>query len=471
MTATSVIRSPDGAAVIMGLEQLLVISMFASFMGLLLLGFPVAWSLAGIGLLFGVLGYVMVEHFDADLWFTWDGTIGVLDARIYGIVANELMVALPLFIFMGIMLDRSGIAERLMHSLVRVLGPLRGGYAVTVVLVGILLAASTGIVGASVALLGMLSIGPMLQAKYNKSLAVGTACSVGTLGILIPPSIMLVLMADRLGTSEASVGKLFMGALIPGMMLAVMYILYIVIVAWVKKDFAPAPANRPKLDARALLDVFWAVVPPFVLILAVLGSIFFGIATTTEASAVGAFGAVLMAAFSGRLNMGVFKEALYQTSRTSAFIFGIFIGATVFAAVLRGLGGDDVIRDALTGLPFGQTGVLLTVLFITFLLGFFLDWVEITLIILPLVAPVLFSMGVDPLWFAILFALCLQTSFLTPPVGFALFYIKSVCPPDVTTRDVYLGVLPYILIQLVGLALVFFYAPLATWLPNEVYGL
>jgi tripartite ATP-independent transporter DctM subunit len=292
---------------------------------------------------------------------------------------------------------------------------------------------------------------------------------VGTLGILIPPSIMLVLMADRLGTSEASVGKLFMGALVPGMLLALMYILYIVIVSWVKKDFAPAPANRPKLDARALIDVFWAVVPPFVLILAVLGSIFFGIATTTEASAVGAFGAVIMAACSRKLNMAVLKDALYQTSRTSAFIFGIFIGATVFAAVLRGLGGDDVIRAALTGLPFGQTGVLLTVLFITFLLGFFLDWVEITLIILPLVAPVLFSMGVDPLWFAILFALCLQTSFLTPPVGFALFYIKGVCPPDVTTRDVYIGVMPYILIQLLGLALVFFFAPLATWLPNEVY--
>ncbi|RAA01488.1 TRAP transporter large permease [Stutzerimonas stutzeri] len=430
----------------MGLEEILVIAMFASFMGLLLLGFPVAWSLAGIGLLFAVLGYVLVEHFDANLWFTWDGTIGVLDARIYGIVANELMVALPLFIFMGIMLDRSGIAERLMHSLVRVLGPLRGGYAVTVVVVGILLAASTGIVGASVALLGMLSIGPMLQANYNKSLAVGTACSVGTLGILIPPSIMLVLMADRLGTSEASVGKLFMGALIPGMMLALMYILYIVIVAWLKKDFAP-----------------------LALIFAVLGSIFFGIATTTEASAVGAFGALLMAAASRRLNLPVLKDALYQTSRTAAFIFGIFIGATVFAAVLRGLGGDDVIRAALTGLPFGQTGVLLTVLAITFLLGFFLDWVEITLIILPLVAPVLFSMGVDPLWFAILFALCLQTSFLTPPVGFALFYIKGVCPPGITTRDVYLGVLPYILIQLLGLALVFYFAPLATWLPNEVY--
>ena len=455
----------------MGLEEIFVISMFVTFLGLLLLGFPVAWSLAGIGLVFAVLGHVMVEHFSAELWFTWAGTIGVLDARIYGIVANELMVALPLFIFMGLMLDRSGIAERLMHSLVRVLGPLRGGYAVTVVLVGILLAASTGIVGASVALLGMLSLGPMLQAQYNKSLAVGTACSVGTLGILIPPSIMLVLMADRLGTSEASVGKLFMGALIPGLMLALMYILYIVIVSWLKKDFAPAPTNRPKFDARALIDVFWAVVPPLVLILAVLGSIFFGIATTTEASAVGAFGAVLMAAFSRRLNKTVLKEALYQTSRTSAFIFGIFIGATVFAAVLRGLGGDDVIRAALTGLPFGQTGVLLTVLAITFLLGFFLDWVEITLIILPLVAPVLFSMGVNPLWFAILFALCLQTSFLTPPVGFSLFYIKGVSPSEVTTRDIYLGVLPYILIQLLGMALVFFFAPLATWLPNEVYGL
>lgn len=455
----------------MGLEQILVIAMFATFMAFVLLGFPVAWSLAGIGLVFAILGYVLVEQFDADLWFTWEGTIGVLDSRIYGIVANELMVALPLFIFMGIMLDRSGIAERLMHSLVRVLGPLRGGYAITVVLVGILLAASTGIVGASVALLGMLSIGPMLQAKYNKSLAVGTACSVGTLGIIIPPSIMLVLMADRLGTPAASVGKLFMGALIPGLMLALMYILYIVIMAWLKKDFAPAPANRPKLDARALFDVFLAVVPPFVLILAVLGSIFFGIATTTEASAVGAFGAVLMAACSRKLNMTVLKEALYQTSRTSAFIFGIFIGATVFAAVLRGLGGDDVIRDALTGLPFGQTGILLTVLFITFLLGFFLDWVEITLIVLPLVAPVLFSLGVDPLWFAILFALCLQTSFLTPPVGFSLFYIKGVCPPGITTTDIYLGVLPFILIQLLGLALVFFFAPLATWLPNEVYGL
>ena len=453
----------------MGIEELLVIGMFASFMGLLLLGFPVAWSLAGIGFLFAVIGHVMVEYFDANLWFTWGGTIGVLSQRFYGVVANELMVALPLFIFMGIMLDRSGIAERLMNSLVRVMGGLRGGYAVTVVIVGILLAASTGIVGASVVLLGMLSIGPMLKANYNKSLAVGTACSVGTLGILVPPSIMLVLMADRLGTSEASVGRLFMGALIPGVMLGVMYIAFILIAAYIKKDLAPAPKDREPLDGRALVEVLIAVLPPMALIVAVLGSIFTGFATTTEASAVGALGATLLALTSRRLNFNVMSSALYQTTRTTAFIFGIFIGATVFAAVLRGLGGDDVIRDAVTGLPFGTAGIVLTILFVVFLLGFFLDWVEITLIILPLVAPVVFSLGVEPVWFAILFAICLQTSFITPPVGFALFYIKGVCPPSINTVDIYKGVAPFVLLQLLGLMLVFFFEPLATWLPNLMY--
>jgi len=379
------------------------------------------------------------------------------------------MVALPLFIFMGIMLDRSGIAERLMNSLVRVMGGLRGGYAVTVVIVGILLAASTGIVGASVVLLGMLSIGPMLKANYNKSLAVGTACSVGTLGILVPPSIMLVLMADRLGTSEASVGRLFMGALIPGVMLGVMYIAFIIIAAYIKDDLAPAPKDREPLNGRALLEVLIAVLPPMTLIVAVLGSIFTGFATTTEASAVGALGATLLALTSRRLNFNVMSSALYQTTRTTAFIFGIFIGATVFAAVLRGLGGDDVIRDAVTGLPFGTAGIVLTILLVVFLLGFFLDWVEITLIILPLVAPVVFSLGVEPVWFAILFAICLQTSFITPPVGFALFYIKGVCPPSIQTMDIYKGVAPFVLLQLLGLMLVFFFEPLATWLPNLVY--
>ncbi|MCE8035581.1 TRAP transporter large permease subunit [Billgrantia tianxiuensis] len=453
----------------MGLQEILVIGMFAGFMGLLLLGFPVAWALAGIGFLFAVIGHVLVETFNADLWFSWGGTIGVLDRRLYGIVANELMVALPLFIFMGIMLDRSGIAERLMNSLVRVLGGLRGGYAVTVVIVGVLLAASTGIVGASVVLLGMLSIGPMLQAKYDKTLAVGTACSVGTLGILVPPSIMLVLMADRLGTSDASVGRLFMGALIPGIMLGVMYVAYILIAAYLKKDLAPAPENREPLTLRALWGVMLAVLPPMALIVAVLGSIFMGIATTTEASAVGALGATLLALCNRRLNADIVSKALYQTTRTTAFIFGIFVGATIFAVVLRGLGGDDVIRHAITGLPFGPAGVVLTIMLAVFLLGFFLDWVEITLIILPLVAPVVFSLGVDPVWFAILFAICLQTSFLTPPVGFALFYIKGVCPPGISTLDIYKGVAPFVALQLLGLCLVFFYEPLATWLPTRIY--
>ncbi|MCC5972005.1 MAG: TRAP transporter large permease subunit [Pararhodobacter sp.] len=455
----------------MGMEELLVIGMFASFMGLLLLGFPVAWSLAGVGFLFAVIGHFLVEAYQANIWFTWDGTIGVLDRRIYGIVANELMVALPLFIFMGIMLDRSGIAEKLMNSLVTVLGGLRGGYAVTVVIVGVLLAASTGIVGASVVLLGMLSLGPMMAAKYNKSFAVGTACSVGTLGILVPPSIMLVLIADRLGTSEASVGRLFMGALVPGLLLAFLYIAYILIAAFIKKDLAPAPKDRKPLNLRAFVNVFWASLPPLALIIAVLGSIFTGFATTTEASAVGAFGSLLLALANRSLNYRVLADAVHQTSRTTAFIFAIFIGATVFASVLRGLGGDDVVRAAIIGLPFGETGVVLVVLLVVFLLGFFLDWVEITLIILPLVAPVVFSLGVDPVWFAILFAICLQTSFLTPPVGFAIFYIKGVCPPGIQTRDIYKGVAPFVGLQLLGLFLVFWFAPIATWLPNEMYGI
>ena len=436
--------------------------MFAAACLVLLLGFPVAFTLAGVALAFGLIGQSL-DIFDMGFFYA-------LPQRIYGTMTNEVLIAVPLFVFMGTMLERARVAEDLLENMSRLFAGVRGGLGISVSIVGALLAASTGIVGASVVLLGMLSLGPMMQANYNKSLAVGTACSVGTLGILVPPSIMLELMADRLGTSDASVGKLFMGALIPGIMLGAMYILYILIASFLKKDLAPAPKNREPLDARAWLDVLKAVLPPMALIIAVLGSIFFGIATTTEASAVGAGGAMLMAFVSKRLDMATLKESLYQTSRTSAFIFGIFIGATVFASVLRGLGGDEVIESAITGLPFGTTGVLLTVLFITFLLGFFLDWVEITLIILPLVAPVLFKMGVEPVWFAIMFAICLQTSFLTPPVGFSLFYIKGVCPPGITTRHIYLGVLPFIALQLLALALVFWFEPLATWLPNEVYG-
>lgn len=444
--------------------------MFGSFMLLLVLGFPVAWALAGIGFLFAVIGYLAVEFFGADLWFTWEGTVGVLNNRIYGIVANELMVALPLFIFMGIMMDRSGIAERLLHSMVRLFGGIRGAYAIAVVIVGVLLAASTGIVGASVVLLGMLSIGPMLEARYNKSLAVGTACSVGTMGILIPPSIMLVLIADRLGTPDASVGRLFMGAVLPGVILGALYIIYILIAAYAKKDFAPSMKRTEPFHYNIILDVALAVVPPLLLIVTVLGSIFTGVATTTEAASIGALGGILLALSNGTLNRHVVASALHQTSRTTAFVFAIFIGATIFAAVLRGLGGDDVVSDAITGLPFGETGIILTILFVVFLLGFFLDYVEITLIVLPLVTPVIFDMGVDPVWFAILFAICLQTSFLTPPVGFSLFYIKGVSPPSIKTRDIYIGVAPFLLLQLLTMLMVFVYHPFATWLPGYVYG-
>ncbi|WLI71901.1 TRAP transporter large permease [Halomonas alkalicola] len=454
----------------MSMEQLLVFLMFFCFMVLLLVGLPVAWALAASGFLFAVIGHVLVEYFSADLWFTWAGTIGVMPGRIYSVVANELMVALPLFILMGIVLDCSGVAQRTMSSIVRVMNGMRGSYAITVVIVGILLAASTGIVGASVAMLGLLSLQPMLDAKYNKSLAVGTACSVGTLGILIPPSIMLVIMADRLGTPDASVGKLFMGALIPGLMLGAMYIIYILIASFLDEDLAPAISQKEGFSPKILLDVFIAVIPPLALIFAVLGSIFTGFATTTEASAVGVLGAVLLAMVFGKFSVGMFRKALYQTSRTTAFIFAIFIGATIFASVLRGLGGDDVIRDLIVGLPFGETGVVLSILFLVFLLGFFLDWVEITLIILPLVAPVVFLLGVDPVWFAVLFAICLQTSFLTPPVGFALFYIKGVAPPQISTLDVYKGIVPFLVLQVAALLMVLFFKPLATWLPQHVYG-
>ena len=288
-------------------------------------------------------------------------------------MARETLVALPMFIFMGIMLDRSGVAEKLMKNMVKLFGGVRGGYAITVVIIGVLLAASTGIIGASVVLLGMLSLPVMLASKYNRSLAVGTACSVGTLGILIPPSIMLVLMADRLANPNASVGDLFMGAFFPGFLLAGLYIAYILIYAWVKPDVAPVPKSVEPITAEIFFAVIKATLPTVFLILAVLGSIFFGIATPTEASGVGAAGAMLLALINRRLSWAVLKDSLQQTTKTSAFIFAIFLGATAFSVVLRGLGGDQVIEETLLGLDIGPTGVLIVVLLVTFLLGFFLD--------------------------------------------------------------------------------------------------
>jgi tripartite ATP-independent transporter DctM subunit len=449
-----------------GLEEYFVIGMFATFGALLLTGFPVAWVLGGVSVIWTIVGLVSVEYFGADLWFDWGSSLGLLPERIWGTVDNITLVALPMFIFMGIMLDKSGVAEKLMNNMVKLFGAVRGGYAITVIVLGVLLAATTGIIGASVVLLGMLSIPVMLKNGYSKSITVGTSCATGTLGILIPPSIMLVLMADRLARPEASVGDLFLGAFFPGLMLGAMYVAFILVLGVVSPKSVPLPEDLPKITPRVLWDVFVAVIPTAGLILAVLGSIFAGLATPTEASGVGALGALLLAAANRRLSWAVLKDSLAQTTRTSAFIFAIFLGATAFAVVLRGLGGDRVIEEALIGLPFPPEGILLTILFVVFLLGFFLDWVEITLIILPLVAPVIVNLGFDLVWFTIMFAVCLQTSFLTPPVGFAIFYVKGVCPPEVDVVDIYKGVVPYILLQLTGLIIVFFFPEIVTWLPS-----
>ena len=443
--------------------------MFLTFGMLLFTGFPVAWILAGTAVIWTGVGIASVEYFGADLWFDWGSSLGLMLERMWALVNSETLVALPMFIFMGIMLDQSGIAEQLMENMVMVLGGVRGGYAVTVIVIGLLLAATTGIIGASVVLLGMLSLPVMMRAGYSKSLAVGTSCATGTLGILIPPSIMLVLMADRLATPEASVGDLFMGAFFPGIMLGAKYVAYVLILAALRLEVAPVPADRQKVDSAVLWGVIKAVLPTAGLILAVLGSIFAGIATPTEASGVGAAGAMLLAFVNKRLSYKVMKDSILSTTKTASFIFAIFVGATAFSAVLRGLGGDEVIEHALTGLPFGKDGIVITILFFVFLPGFFLDWFEITLIILPLVAPVVQLLGFDLVWFTILFAVCLQTSFLTPPVGFVLFYIKGVCPPGIRVTDIYRGLMPFIALQVLGLILIYMIPDIVTWLPSVAY--
>ncbi|MFV2091437.1 MAG: TRAP transporter large permease subunit, partial [Pseudomonadales bacterium] len=312
----------------------------------------------------------------------------------------------------------------------------------------------------------LLGLPVMLQQGYDKSLAAGTVCAVGTLGILIPPSIMLVLMADRM---SMSVGDLFLGAVFPGMLLAGLYITYILVYGFLKPEKAPAAEYDP-VDWAAIWDLFKAILPPAFLILAVLGSIFMGLATPTEAAGVGAAGALMLAALKRRLGNGVMRNVLEETTRTTAFIFAVLLGATAFSLVLRGLGGDDLIEGALLGLPFDGTGIVICILLATFLLGFFLDWIELTLIILPLVSPVVVNLGFDPVWFTVLFAVCLQTSFLTPPVGFAIFYLKGVAPEGIDVRTIYRGVVPYILLQLLGLVIIFNWEKLVTWLPAQAYG-
>jgi tripartite ATP-independent transporter DctM subunit len=464
-------------------EEKLVIAMFLTFIALLFTGYPVAWVLAGVGVAYCGLAYL----FDNDLML-WTGlestftgldylTLGAVVNRVYATMSNAVLVALPMFIFMGLMLDESGVAERLMSSMQRLFGTVRGGLAITVTLIGIILAASTGIIGASVVLLGVLSLPSMMQQKYQPTLAAGVVSASGTLGILIPPSIMLVIMADQMALS---VGDLFMAAVFPGVIIGALYLTYIFILALVKRDAAPVPEGAKAPDWAAVKDVLIAVIPTLMLILAVLGSIFAGLTTPTEASGIGALGATLLALGYRKLTFAKLWNVLVSTFNTTAYIFAIFLGATVFSYVLRELGGDELIEHVVQSTGFGANGTILFILFIVFLLGFVLDWIEITLIVLPLMRPIVNGLGIDIpgfgvldepalVWFVILVAVTLQTSFLTPPVGFALFYLKGVCPPEIKLTHIYKGIIPFVLLQLTGLALVFLWPTLATWLPSVAY--
>jgi len=449
--------------------EFLAIGLMVTFILALFTGYPVAWLLAILSLVFAALGIFLRDQygFDTFLMTNWAKFSGIVD-RFDAIMSNWVLVSLPMFVYMGLMLDRSGVADTMMRNFVKVFGGIRGGLGLTVIVIGILLAASTGIVGASVVLLAVLSMPIMLQNNYNKALASGVVAASGTLGILIPPSIMLVLMADQV---SVSVGDLFMGALIPGVALGLLYMLFVIIVGFVRPDLVPPrPADAEKLTAKQVAVAFLSTLPTFGLILVVLGSIFFGIATPTEASGLGAFGAILLAAANRKLNWSVIRQVGIETTLTTCFIFAIFIGATVFAYVLRLVGGDELIAEFFKGLGLGPTGLVLVVLLVVFIAGFFLDWFEIVLIILPLLAPVIKMTGLEMTWFLILVALMLQTSFLTPPVGFSLFYLKGAVPKGVTIRDIYIGVIPFVLMQMAMVALCFKFPQIIMWLPQQMYG-
>jgi tripartite ATP-independent transporter DctM subunit len=446
-------------------NELLAIGMFLSFIALVFSGFPIAWILGGLAVIFSAVSVILEVDFSIPIGLDWSYTSLSVD-RIWNVMENWVMVALPMFILMGLLLDRSGIANNLMKSFSKLFGNINGGLAIAVSLIGLLLAASTGIIGASVVLLALLGLPVMLKEGYAHSFASGTVCAVGTLGILIPPSIMLVLMADRMAMS---VGDLFLGAVFPGLLLAGLYISYIVFFGLVKPQQAPA-ASIDKFSFEDLVNLCKSILPPLFLIISVLGSIFFGIATPTEAAGVGATGALLLTIINKQFKKKMLVEVLRETTRTTAFIFAILIGATAFSLVLRGLGGDELIERALLGLPFGGTGIIICILLATFLLGFFLDWIELTLIVLPLVSPVVGTLGFDPIWFTVLFAVCLQTSFLTPPVGFAIFYLKGVAPPEINVPVIYKGVIPFVLLQILGGIIIFNFASVVTWLPSQAYG-
>ena len=521
------------------LGEWLDLAMFVALCGLILLGFPVSFTLAGTALIFGLIGMAM-GVFDADF-------LGVFPNRIFGVMTNEVLIAVPLFVFMGVMLERSKVAEELLDTMGQLFGTLRGGLGISVSVVGALLAASTGIVGATVVTMGLLSLPTMLRRGYDPRLACGSIAAAGTLGQIIPPSIVLVVLGDQISNAHqeaqrtlgnfapepVSVGDLFAGALIPGLSLVGLYILYQILIAILKPASSPAIPRDESMQAGNMAGrVMHALVAPIALIVSVLGSIIVGIATPTEAAGVGAIGATLLAGH--RLAEGkpipvytaalglisviiltsfvdmrvtrdhittgeyvsiviavlmcigilwgllvalvrVFKDdtlvpVMRTTARLSSMIFVIVIGAQLFSLVFRGLGGDDMVHKFLTGLPGGAVGAMIVVMALMFVMGFFLDFIEITFVVVPIVGPALLMLGFDPVWLGIMIAVNLQTSFLTPPFGFALFYLRGVAPPEVTTMHIYRGVIPFVVIQLLMLVILAMFPAMATWLPKVIFG-
>jgi tripartite ATP-independent transporter DctM subunit len=450
--------------------------LFVMVIVFLLAGFPVAFTLAGTALIFAGIGILSGVFNEALL-------LG-LPNRVFGIMFNETLVAVPLFVFMGVTLERARIAEELLETLSGLFGSLRGGLGVSVTLVGMLLAASTGIVGATVVTMGLLSLPTMLKRGYSPEIATGTICASGTLGQIIPPSIILVMLGDVMTTAyqqaqlemgvfspkTVSVGDLFAGALIPGLLLVLLYVIYILAVALLRPNSMPAH-RREEADEVSAGRVLRALAPPLVLIFAVLGSILAGLATPTEAAGVGGMGALLLAMLRRELDVDRLRDIMRSTLRISSMVFLILIGASIFSLVFRGYGGDDGVRAILEALPGGVIGAVVVVMLVMFLLGFVLDFIEITFVVVPIVGPVLLAMGLDPVWLGIMIALNLQTSFLTPPFGFALFYLRGVAPPSVSTVHIYRGAVPFVAIQIFALLLVAAFPDLVTWLPQKIYGL
>jgi len=454
--------------------ELIPLIMFGVICVVLLAGFPVAFSLAGTALIFSGIG-IMTNTFDGSL-------LGTIPNRLYGDMTNMTLVAVPLFIFMGVLLEKSNLAQDLLGNMADLMGGFKGSLAISVIFVGALIAASTGIVGATVIAMGLISLPIMLQRNYDQSLAAGTICATGTLGQIIPPSIALVILGDVLSASyqqsqlsignfsarTVSVGDLFMGAVVPGLILVIAYAAYVIIRAHISPSLAPAQEVKAVKNRKKI--IFTTLLPPFVLIASVLGSILAGIATPSEAAGVGAFGGLILTLSKSSLTKKNLTEAVETTTEITAMVFMILLGSSIFSLVFRGFGGDDLISSVFASLPGGVFSAVLLVMVIIFLLGFILDFIQITLVVVPIVGPALLSLGVDPIWLGIMIAINLQTSFLTPPFGFALFYLRGVAPESLPTEAIYKGVVPFILIQLAVLICLAIFPGLVTTLPNAIYG-